>query len=58
MQADVTRLENPGHLLYVLLLVWHVLARLAGPHQIKSVILEIHMKSVHDRKAAVAQPLL
>lgn len=53
-----TRFEDSGHFLYILLLVWHVLPRLTGPHQIKCVIWEVHVEGIHDLEAAIMEALL
>ena len=53
-----TWLENSGHLFDIQLLVWHVLAGLTGPHQVKGVIWEVQVEGIHDLEAAVAQTLL
>mmetsp|Transcript_15587 Transcript_15587/g.31289 ORF Transcript_15587/g.31289 Transcript_15587/m.31289 type:complete len:329 (+) Transcript_15587:337-1323(+) len=43
-----SRLEHARHLLHVLDLVGHVLARLTRPHEIEAVVLILHVKRVAD----------
>ena len=52
------RLEHADHLLDVLLLVRHVLAGLARPHQVEGVVREVHRQRVHHLERRVWQVLL
>ena len=51
-------LEHSHHLLDVLLLVRHVLAGLARPHQVEGVVREVHRQRVHHPERRVWQVLL
>mmetsp|Transcript_4157 Transcript_4157/g.8412 ORF Transcript_4157/g.8412 Transcript_4157/m.8412 type:complete len:350 (+) Transcript_4157:132-1181(+) len=49
------RSEHPDHLLDVLLLVWHVLTRLATPDQVERVVGEGHVQCVHHLELHVVE---
>ena len=50
--------QHPHHLLCIRLLIWHVLSRFAGPHQVKAVICKLHLQGIHNLEGAVGQALL
>mmetsp|Transcript_21228 Transcript_21228/g.33550 ORF Transcript_21228/g.33550 Transcript_21228/m.33550 type:complete len:205 (-) Transcript_21228:807-1421(-) len=51
-------LQHAHHLLDVLLLVGHVLARLAGPHKVEAIVWEAHLQGIHQLELRVGHALL
>ena len=52
------RLEHARHLFDVPLLVGHVLAALASPHKVETVVREVHGQGVHHAELGVGDVLL
>lgn len=46
--GQITGTHRPHRARRSLLLVRHVLAALAGPHQVERVVLKLHVQSIHD----------